>query len=686
MKKFTVILIIFLSTISSFAQLDKDTLKLKEVVVTATRFEKEVNKIPIKIEVVSAEDIGKMPVINTDDVFKAVGNINVNRSWGPYSKNASVTMRGLSSSARTLVMLDGMPLNAAAGGSINWHMIDPENISMIEVTKGPNSALYGNNAMGGVINIISKRPESPLTVQLNTYAGSYKTIGQHILVSGNQRKNDRGFYWGINGFARKGNGYYFNTEGSRNFEDTTTFIKEYNGGGYVGYQLNKNHKIEISGNYFDDVRNEGIKVYEEKGSYYKFTTKTFKANYWGKIQDINITAVAFRKQQDNFYQQERLNKSAEYKLMETTSKDIDEGIWIAGNKNINNKNLLTFGAEFKHSNTDYSDIYFTSYDEVHYFGAYNFYALFLQDEYDINKKIKLLGGLRFDNAHFYDGSFTVMNPSNATGYDANQYQEYKQETWSALSYKFAINYTFSDKIRNYLSVASGFTPPKLDDLCRSGKIRKGIKVANPGLLPEKIFNIETGTFITLKYLEIEPSIYYTRGKDFQYLVVLDDNYDMDGETTTLLQKQNISDVEIIGAEINIKFKILKGLNLISNYSYNHSTIKEDHSNNENSLSGKYLAEVSPHMFYAGLFYTLKKFSSYISYSYTDEQWIDDDNTQLVDSYSIVDFKSSFRINKTFNVYLDIQNLLDNEFIDRKGYPSPGRLILLGLKIKFEKIR
>lgn len=684
MRKTSILLSLLLATVFSFGQIDQDTITTKEVVVTANRYEKEIDEIPAKIELIKSTEIEQMPVNNLDDVFNSVSNVNVNRSWGPFSKNSSVTMRGLSSSARTLILLDGVPLNVAAGGSVNWHMIDPDNVARIEITKGPNSALYGNNAMGGVINIITKKPNTPLSISSNTYIGSYQTFGQHLRVTGSKIKEDKGLYWGLNGFGRKGNGYFFDTEASRDYTDTTTFIWEYNGGGYLGYQFNGQHKLEVSLDYYDDLRNIGIQVFEKNGNYYKFTNAIIKANYWGRIKGFNITANAYRKQQNYFNQKEKINSGGEYKLVESSSIDIDEGIWIGIDKMISEKNHITFGTDLKHGNTDYQDIYFTSPDEVYYNGDYHFFALFAQDEHDFNRKFKLVSGLRFDYAHFYNGDFTVKNPSSATAYPRDIYDAYTEQAWSALSFKLAINYKQSEILRHYFSIASGFNPPKLDDLCRSGKISKGIKVANPELKPEKLYNIEAGTFITLDKLSIEPALYYSRGIDFHYLVNLGENVDLGSEVLPLLQKQNISDMEIIGAEINVKYQILNNLRLSTNYSYNYSTILKYHSMEGNDLSGKYAVEVPPHQFYAGLFYQFKNLNTSLSYRFTDEQWVDDANTQKVEGYSIFDFKMSYTLKKHFQVYVDIQNLFDVEFVDRKGYPSPGRYVLLGLKINYNK--
>jgi len=114
--------------------------------------------VPGRVTIIDSKTINNLPVQNVDEILRSVANVNVNRSWGIFSQNASVTMRGLDGSARVLVLLDGVPLNKSAGGSINWNLVSIDNIDKIEVIKGPASAIYGNNAMTGVISIITKNP------------------------------------------------------------------------------------------------------------------------------------------------------------------------------------------------------------------------------------------------------------------------------------------------------------------------------------------------------------------------------------------------------------------------------------------------------------------------------------------------------------------------------------------------
>ncbi len=104
-------------------------------------------------------------------------------------------MRGLDGSARTLILLDGVPINKTAGGSVTWEMVQPEQIEKIEVVKGPNSALYGNNAMAGTINIRTKKPKTGTSALAKTFAGSYDTYGGFVQAGQNNIKNDKGFFY-----------------------------------------------------------------------------------------------------------------------------------------------------------------------------------------------------------------------------------------------------------------------------------------------------------------------------------------------------------------------------------------------------------------------------------------------------------------------------------------------------------
>jgi len=129
------------------------SIEMPTVIVTATKNERNIKDIPNRIEVINSKKIENFAGTNVDDFLRSLTGVNVDRFSGIYSKSASITLRGINSAQRTLILLDGIPMNKTDGGSINWNRIDPENVEKIEVIKGPISALYGSNGISGVVNI-----------------------------------------------------------------------------------------------------------------------------------------------------------------------------------------------------------------------------------------------------------------------------------------------------------------------------------------------------------------------------------------------------------------------------------------------------------------------------------------------------------------------------------------------------
>ena len=544
-----------------------DTVNIDEVIVSANRSSRLIDDIPGRVEKIEAKKIEEMPVQNTDEILKSVANVHVNRSWGIFSQNASVTMRGLDGSSRVLVLLDGAPLNKSAGGSINWHLVPSNNIDKVEVLKGPASAIYGNNAMAGVISIITKDPVKPIQGEVGLLGGSYKTFGGDINLSGTNVKNNKGFSWSINSFYRQGDGYVLVPEEITDSTDVNVSLKEFNISTKLGYQFNNNHKVEIGYNFYDDLRSQGRQVYEELGDYIALQSHYLRANYQGTFNKTVLNALAFYNHENEFKQTESISSnSGKYKLSDRDSYKDDYGVWINATTFLSDNNILTYGVDLKQGKADVTNIYRTSTDVLKYYGTLDFYGFFIQDEFKLlNNKLLVVAGARMDFSKYYNGQLIVENPTSNTGFVTPFDQDFIESAWSAFSPKLALKYNFLKNHSVYISYSKGFMPPKLDDLSKSGKIRKGFKLANPELGPEYLTNYELG--FNLKFIDkitIEPSVYYSLGKDFQYFVGTGDSIGTGGDgLKPVYQRQNIAGVEVIGAEISVSYRILKGLRFLN---------------------------------------------------------------------------------------------------------------------------
>jgi iron complex outermembrane receptor protein len=162
-----------------------DTVKtLDTVVVTGTRSEQAVEKIPAHVTVITAEDIQNSNAQSIPDLMRSETGISVKSVLGN-GKNAQVDLRGFGEAGayNTLVLVDGRRVNGIDLSGVDWTQIPLDQVERIEIVRGSGGVLYGDNAVGGVINIITKTPAEALAVAGGVSFGSYDRNRQEAMVS-----------------------------------------------------------------------------------------------------------------------------------------------------------------------------------------------------------------------------------------------------------------------------------------------------------------------------------------------------------------------------------------------------------------------------------------------------------------------------------------------------------------------
>ena len=137
---------------------EKNVIRMKEVVVTATRTEKDVETAPGIVNVVTEKEMETRNIKTVDEALDTLPGV-FNRRQSLTDTQSSILLHGIPDQKRTLILKDGVTLNNGYDGSVSFTGLSTENIEKIEVVQGPFSSLYGGNAMGGVVNIITKMPE-----------------------------------------------------------------------------------------------------------------------------------------------------------------------------------------------------------------------------------------------------------------------------------------------------------------------------------------------------------------------------------------------------------------------------------------------------------------------------------------------------------------------------------------------
>jgi len=187
--------------------------ELPELQVTATRVEIPVDHVGDEVEVITKDEINKLGITSVADVLKYVAGVSVSSNGG-FGQTTSVFMLGLPSK-HVLVMIDGVPINdpSSVDSQANFPYLDLNNVEKVEILKGPQGALYGSEAIAGVINIITKKPKKN-EFKVGFEGGKYKTFKENI-YSALKLKNG---YFSLSFENFKTNGFSATNKNSPSYE------------------------------------------------------------------------------------------------------------------------------------------------------------------------------------------------------------------------------------------------------------------------------------------------------------------------------------------------------------------------------------------------------------------------------------------------------------------------------------
>lgn len=171
---------------SAFAQ--APVKELDHIVVTAARAPQSEQEAIGDISVVSAEEIARAGQNSVAEILARQPGIEFYNSGGPQT-TTGVSIRG-AEARHTLVLINGMRINSSVNGGANWNAIDPASIERIEIVRGAASSLYGSDAIGGVINIITKQGAAHQPAQLygSIGYGSHRTVKTHLGMDGGSER------------------------------------------------------------------------------------------------------------------------------------------------------------------------------------------------------------------------------------------------------------------------------------------------------------------------------------------------------------------------------------------------------------------------------------------------------------------------------------------------------------------
>jgi outer membrane receptor for ferrienterochelin and colicins len=611
--------------IYSDISLKESNIDLNEVVITGTKSEKTLKNAPVITQVVTASKMLDLGITNVADALQSmVPGLNMSQ----FGTRLSVTMQGMNSKY-VLFLIDGERVAGEINGDIDYSMLNLENIERIEVIKGASSSLYGSNAIGGVINIITKKIIEPFDAKLYSRYSKFNEI-----------------YTGGSIGLKKG---IIGSRTSMNFSHTDGYDVpgsiDWTQNPYYSYSINQKFEITPSPNlslvpyftYYQFERgNDGPRPVHDL---YIDVNGGLRGQYFFGKNSIDFSY--YRDRYNTYSVLERLNNRRD-----TASYDIVQTARLQGNFHFTERNNLTVGLEYNHEDLQSARIEkgLKSADES---------VVYLQEDIRLGDRWDIIAGMR-----------------------ASIHSNYGFNAAPKLSIMFK-----QDILNFRASAGTGFRSPALKELYLNFDHFGEFKViGNPLLKPESSKYISASVEFLRPWNNSSVTIYKNVLSDviIDHILPVIDSLDL-----ITHQYGNIASATVYGIDVMSKQKIINGLWITAGYSYVHS---QDHETglrlygtvrNSGNVSADYTLRKNNHSYSAQLYCKLMGEKFYLD---------PDDGSVVLDRPF-----SSWRLTLSHEYkWLRISAGLDNIFgvvIPRNiDFTSPGRRFFVGMNIDFGKIK
>lgn len=627
-----------------FSQLDSLTSVLFDpVIVTANKTEQKQSTTGKIITIISKEQLEKSAGKTVMQILNEQAGLIVNGALNNPGNAQTVFLRG-ASSGRTLILIDGIPMNdpSMINNEFNLNLLSVNEIERIEICKGAQGTLYGSDALGGVINLITTKNDIDKLVHLNANmtAGNYGIFKSNVNASGKLGKFK--FTARLNHQSSAGFSSAVDSTGSSVFDTDGLFGNNF--GASLAYQPNKSltfnsfiqhryYKTDLDNGPFSDA----IHFFSEDQALFAgagFTYKKSKFSLTGNYQKVN---------NNRYYDKDFSTGSP---LFSTHSLNgYSDYTELFGNVNISKNVTAIMGSELRTSSMN------SLYLSVSTFGPfenefkdsrisqYSVYGSIMYSSEENPFQLELGGRFNKHSIYGVNSTFT-LNPSF-------RYNDY----WMIMG-----------------SISSAYKVPSIYQLY-------DFYAGNLDLKPEEAINVEVG-------VQYKSARSFFRGVFFSRQITSGIDYNF-----VDFKYFNFVEQRVNGLELESNLDVTKSFHLNINYTYlSGQELTQNRETNKESITYPYLLRRPAHSLNLTLNYEIstKLFASISSKTLSARYDIGgyEQADVVLQPYTIYNGYGSYKMSDKVSFFIDAQNLFNKKFFDIYGYQSIPFMISGGINLKF----
>lgn len=697
-------------------QFPADTIQgtnLDEIVVTATRSAIEKSKVPQSIEIISPRDIEMTPAQEFTDLLKKHATINVIQYPG---LSAGVGIRGFRPqfsglNQRTLLLVDGRP-----AGTVNLATINPADIERVEVLKGPASALYGSQAMGGVVNVITRQSSGKIRSSVFTEYGSFETVKAGIITGGNLTDNldfDLSFTtFDRNRNMKLGNGNWFRgildagtatkfyADSSQEVDDSRAdgLRREYTRLNYntgslrLGYQISNNWRANVKGERFvaNNIESpSNIDFGNDQPSTKDISRANGELSLTGNIRNHELSIRGYAAEENNANNTLNSGGIPIVPYLSLQRSSAWHGIQLKDIYRLKQHTIIT-GVDYNNASTSSRSFISANTERAPYSPNYSLIStgIYAQGHLSfLQEKLIVNPGARLDLIT-YEVQTTPLLDSYAPGKETNPF----------ISPSLSMQYQLLSPLSVHATIGRAFVTPDAFNVAGYSEAvaangRAAITQGNPDLETENSTTWDAGLRLGKQGSRFTADVTYFRTRVNDRITRLrtvpqtpeftESGHEIASRTTFVnADEANISGLEAefaydFGSLTNYSYMLRLFAGATSTFKAEEVTIASD-----GSITAQDIANVADLTINYGLDYSnLKGLNLRLNGRYVGNR-MDTDFTDALNpiieypAFMVLDFSAAFTYAQQHTIALLVNNVTDENYYEKRGFNMPGRNLSL----------
>jgi outer membrane receptor protein involved in Fe transport len=656
----------------------------EEIVVTATRTRRSIGQVPFAVEVIPRAQIARSPTKTIDELLRADPSFALFRRSSSMAADPSsqgVKLRGVGTSgvSRTLVLVDGIPENDPFGGWVAWRSIPRTAIQSIEVAPGGGSALYGNYALGGVVQVLS-RPLGERQMEVTSEAGSFGT-GQLSAMAMDRLGPVR---TAIDGEFLTSEGYRVVAPYQRGGIDGDTPSKHATVRARIEGDASSELSYSLRGGYFWEDLNAGTEFTTGMARRFEYAGTARWSTGGGGAFDLALFGHAGEFQQNRTVAGAGRNSEVQAAHQDVPTNDVGSSLlWTARPLQLAGTHTLNAGLDARWIGGETVEHLFTSpttslRDAK---GQQWLYGVFAQDNYDLTSRLGLNLAVRYDR---WDNVAASAREFGLTGLPtAKDRPAIPDRTSDAVSPKAGVRLRAVDWLAVRAAAYQSFRAPTLDELYRPFQVGTILTNANPDLGPETLRGAEAGFDVLLRGATAHVTGFWNQLDNPITNVTCTATNPCPGVPNGQRQRQNLGAARIRGVEASGTWRFLHAWSVGAAYTYAENQITD--APGLTQLVGKRLPQDPLHMAAASFGYSDPHLvTAEVQLRYLGRQYEDDQNLSPMGEAWLFDVFAAWHMSPQFDLFVAVENVLDRSYlVGRAGVDTIGqpRFIHGGLRFR-----